>query len=296
MNYEMKKLLLCAALVLPTVALAASQGEMTDAYFPADEIQLTAQEKASLAIAKRFGSNTTSLAPVARPDGAIQFPYGSMRPTIVCGVLQVCDVELQASEKIFDLHLGDPRFNISPAITFIDGVEVQHLIIKPTDTGLDTSLVVITDRRVYTMRLRSHRTEYMPRIVFSYPDELRAKFEALQRRAETTKAESTIPETGEYLGALDFNYKLSGNAPWMPLRVYNDGQKTIIQVPTAITHAEAPVLMVLRGGGMFSSAEEVIPNYRLQGDRYVVDMVFDKAVLIAGVGNDQDAVTITRNK
>jgi type IV secretion system protein VirB9 len=40
--------------------------------------------------------------------------------------------------------------------------------------------------------------------------------------------------------------------------------------------------------------ENVIVNYRLQNDRYIVDMVFDKAILIAGVGARQDRVTITR--
>jgi type IV secretion system protein VirB9 len=37
-------------------------------------------------------------------------------------------------------------------------------------------------------------------------------------------------------------------------------------------------------------------NYRLQGDRYIVDTVFDKAILIAGVGGNQRRVTITRGK
>ncbi|MDB5890168.1 MAG: uncharacterized protein JWP47_999 [Polaromonas sp.] len=40
----------------------------------------------------------------------------------------------------------------------------------------------------------------------------------------------------------------------------------------------------------------VIVNYRVQGDRFIVDTVFDKAVLIAGVGRSQDRVTISRGK
>jgi type IV secretory pathway VirB9-like protein len=35
-------------------------------------------------------------------------------------------------------------------------------------------------------------------------------------------------------------------------------------------------------------------NYRVRGDRYIVDLVFDKAVLISGVGRQQTKVTITR--
>ena len=39
---------------------------------------------------------------------------------------------------------------------------------------------------------------------------------------------------------------------------------------------------------------EALVNYRLQGDRFIVDQLFDKAMLIAGVGSKQTKVTITR--
>jgi type IV secretion system protein VirB9 len=60
---------------------------------------------------------------------------------------------------------------------------------------------------------------------------------------------------------------------------------------------EAPVLLVIRSeGGMFTDEEKDIVNYSVQGDRFIVDTVFDKAVLIAGVGSGQDRVTITKGK
>jgi type IV secretion system protein VirB9 len=90
---------------------------------------------------------------------------------------------------------------------------------------------------------------------------------------------------------------VAGSAPWKPVRVYNDGVKTIIQMPAAMVHTEAPTLLVVRrDGGLFTEAETVMVNYRVQGDRYIVDSVFDKALLIAGVGSSQERVTITRGK
>lgn len=107
----------------------------------------------------------------------------------------------------------------------------------------------------------------------------------------------TIPETGEYLGNLNFGYSISGDASWKPLRVYNDGVKTIIQMPSSMAQTEAPTLLVIRkDGGLFSDDETVMVNYRVQDDRYIVDTIFDKAILIAGVGSSQDRVTITREK
>jgi type IV secretion system protein VirB9 len=35
-------------------------------------------------------------------------------------------------------------------------------------------------------------------------------------------------------------------------------------------------------------------NYRMQGDRYIVDRVLDHAELVSGVGSSQTRVVITR--
>jgi len=64
-----------------------------------------------------------------------------------------------------------------------------------------------------------------------------------------------------------------------------------------MSQTEAPTLLVVRkDGGLFSDAETVMVNYRVQNNRYIVDSVFDKAILVAGVGSSQDRVTITRSK
>jgi type IV secretion system protein VirB9 len=64
-----------------------------------------------------------------------------------------------------------------------------------------------------------------------------------------------------------------------------------------MAQTEAPTLLLVRKeGGHFTEDETAIVNYRLQGDRYIVDAVFDKAILIAGVGSSQDRVTIVKGK
>lgn len=236
---------------------------------------------------------------MAGPDGSIRFLFGSQQPSIVCAVLQVCDIELQAGEQVNSIHLGDQaRWLVEPAVTGQGALEVQHLIVKPLDVGLETSLVVTTNRRTYHMRLRSHRRDFMPRVGFTYPEDALAKWDAIKSReshALDIKRSRTIPETGEYLGNLDFAYSVEGSAAWKPLRVYNDGQKTIIQMPSIMAQTEAPTLLLLnREGGLFRDDETVMVNYRLQGDRYIVDAVFDRAILIAGVGGNQSRVTISR--
>ena len=59
-------------------------------------------------------------------------------------------------------------------------------------------------------------------------------------------------------------------------------------MPTALQASEAPALLVQSRG------ESALVNYRVRLPYYVVDRLFDTAVLIVGVGRHQDRVTIQR--
>jgi len=281
-------------LVLPPWALA---DEFADKYFSGQNPTLTAQEREAIKLAKQWSAgNPAGIKPVAGRGGAVHFVYGVQQPSIVCAVLQVCDIALQAGEQVNSINIGDTaRWTIEPAITGNGAAAVQHLIIKPMDVGLETSLVVTTDRRAYHIRLRSHRKDYMPQVAFTYPEEALAKWDLIQKREVVRREEKTLPKTGEYLGDLSFEYDLEGKAGWKPIRVYNDGVKTVIEMPKIIEQSEAPSLMLItRKGGWFKKEETQMVNYRLQGNRYIVDAVFDQAVLVAGVGKRQERVTIIR--
>ena len=289
------------ALVVPGIASATTETELANQFFSNDNPQLTAQEKAGLDISRKWiASTSASVKPVPGPDGSIRFLFGESQPSIVCAVLQVCDVELQPGEQVSSVNLGDAvRWLVEPALSGAGDDAVQHLVIKPLDVGLETSLMVTTNRRTYHLRLRSHRTEYMPRVAFSYPESAASKWTAMQKQvqAEQARKPEAAKAPNEYLGSLDFGYRVTGNAPFKPSRVYNDGVKTIIEMPSTFAQGEAPTLLVVRASGsVFKKDEEVMVNYRLQDGRYVVDTIFDKAVLIAGVGIGQRKVTIERRR
>ena len=65
--------------------------------------------------------------------------------------------------------------------------------------------------------------------------------------------------------------------PWAPLRVFDDGQKTYVQFPPKVAVTEAPPLFVLGHNG-----DAQLVNYRVKGDWYVVDRLFDRAELRLG--------------
>jgi hypothetical protein len=134
------------------IALAAPGDHLTDLYFSDKNPTLTPQEKAAIAIAEKWKNPMAKgIAPVTGPNGSIKFLFGAQQPSIVCAVLQVCDVALQAGEQVNSINLGDTaRWTVEPAVTGSGAGEVQHLIIKPLDVGLETSMVVTTNRRTIT--------------------------------------------------------------------------------------------------------------------------------------------------
>lgn len=298
MNKQLSAIVLGTALLVPSLANIANANGLEDKFFSNNNPTLTQQERQALSIAKKWqaGNSNGGIRPFSGRNGSIQFVFGAQSPSVVCAVLQVCDIALQPGEYVNSIQLGDTaRWNVEPAISGTGSAETQHLIIKPLDVGLETSLVVTTDRRVYHIRLRSHRKEYMPQVSFTYPEDALAKWETVRTRERQHREDNTIPSTREYLGDLSFDYQVSGSAAWKPVRVFNDGQKTIIQMPKAMQQTDAPTLLVVRNdGGWFSDPETEMVNYRVQGDRYIVDTVFKKAILISGVGSRQDKITITK--
>lgn len=260
-------------------------------YFdPSKNPTLTKDE--STAVSKQKAWNASAgVTPFIARGGAVQFVFDAQEPSIVCAVMQVCDIALQPGEQINSLNVGDTaRWNVDPSVSGAGTDETEHLIIKPLDVGLETSMVIGTDRRTYHLKLKSHRTIYMSNVSFSYPADQQIKFAAIAHRAMRDRQDRTIPATGEYLGDLDFAYKISGSAPFRPVRVFNDGRKTIIQLPDSVRNSEAPSLLVVTP----SSSDLGLVNSRLQNNRFIVDQLFDKAVLIVGVGDEQKKVTISR--
>lgn len=219
------------------------------------------------------------------PDGKVVFLFGEVQPSVVCSPLQVCDIELQAGEIVRDVLLGDTvRWKVEPATSGAPGGQAVHLIVKPAEAGLVTSMVVTTSRRTYHIQLKSHQSQYMARVGFEYPEDVNARFAEINARMEA----SIVPGAGVAADQLNFGFRMSGSARWRPTRIYSDGQKTYIQFPSSLTGQDAPVLFVVSGG------ENRIVNYRMNGAMMVVDYHIDHAILVSGVGRQQQKITIRR--
>ena len=114
------------------------------------------------------------VAGTAYKSGLVTFTYGSGIPTVVCALLELTDLAFEKGESILSVQLGDSvRWNIESAISGSANDSVEHLILKPLEAGLKTSMLITTDRRTYHIRLKSTEADFMPAVVFSYPNSLK---------------------------------------------------------------------------------------------------------------------------
>lgn len=258
-------------------------------------VPLRGKERAGVHYGREWANNPDY--PARGEDGSTVFVFGATLPIVVCAPLYVCDLSLEPGEIVNDLNVGDAvRWQITPASQGEGDALITHLIIKPTDIGLITNLVITTNRRAYTIKLISRREEWMPRVSFYYPSDVRgewARYRASQQRQRETKLTA---EPVESVANLDFGYELSGDNPaWRPVRVYTNGAKTYIQFPPGVRHGELPALVALGDdGGLFTDPSQQLVNYRYVHGRFEVDKVLDRAALISGVGWDQTTVKIQR--
>lgn len=256
---------------------------------------LNAKERAGVALSRRWANRGEM--PRAGEDGYVRFLYGATLPTVVCAPLQVCNLALQPGEIVNNVNLGDSvRWKVTPSVSGSGGAQTTHLIIKPTDAGLVSSLDVETNRRTYAVKLVSTQSSWMPLVAFNYPDDSQAQWQAYQQTVAFGPGATTLP-TGENVANLQF-LCISGSGPsWSPVRAYTDGAKTYIEFPGSIGFQAAPALVALADdGSWFSRPSSQIVNYRVMGNRYVVDAALDRAALIAGVGGGQQRVVLSRGR
>jgi type IV secretion system protein VirB9 len=193
---------------------------------------------------------------------------------------RVTDVALQPGETLVAVASGDTaRWVIGDTTSGQGEGKRTHILIKPYSPGLATNLVVTTDRRSYHLALSSSATAAMSALSWTYPAD-----EILAVRRAASAAEAARPiASGLAAENLNFNYVISGDKPtWRPLRAFDDGRQTFIQLPASIVLDEAPPLFLVGEKG----AAELV-NYRLSGRYYVVDRIFNAAELRLGTRNQQ---------
>ena len=264
--------------------------------------KLPAADAARLAAAQRWEQTGTADALVGA-GGAVEYPYGYSRPTITCAPLHVCSVALQDGEAATSVSIGDTvRWLLQTATAGAKPV----MMIKPTQAGLSTNLVVTTDKgRIYYMHLVSSKTEYVPMVTWYDPAAMtrdlsveaqasarqKAEFEATiaatklateQAKAQRVVADKSVGKLDPT--TLDFGYTCTGEAAFKPSRVFANDTHMFIQLPPGVSASDAPAVFNV------SNNETELLNSRLVNGYYIIDGKPAKLSLVLGVGASAQTV------
>ena len=240
--------------------------------------------------------------PIVERPGEVRFVYGAGRPTVVCSLLHVCDISLEPGESVVDVQTGDSaRWVVGRSAHGSAQGMVEHVTIKPTDIGLESNLTIYTDKRSYSIDIKSSAKDFMPNVSFIYTEQSMQRYQNIKNELLARKRnnelnlsasgeELALADEDEYvsetaaipgrkrakssvalLSGLDFNYQVSGDKEVIPLRVFNDGKHTYVQMPQKLSEGMLPAIVEVTQPHVFSEDATAVTNYRLQGNNFVVD-------------------------
>lgn len=225
-------------------------------------------------------------------DGTFYYQYSEdLVYEVYAQPYHLTDIVLEPGEVV----QADPLFSEDDAVweltagratDYRTGEPIQHLFIKPAYSKLDSSLIIITDRRVYHLRCISYSDTHMAIVKFQYP-----------RKNNTWVTKDGGTATGRYVEndyvrisnpeLLSFDYKIKYSIfkkpEFLPTRVYDDGQATYIQVDDIVLQKKLPVL--------FDDKNEII-NYMVKKNVFVIPRLIDKVTLRLG----RKKVTVIKKK
>ncbi len=229
-------------------------------------------------------------------NGWITFPYSkNAKPIIACSPYHFCIVQLEAGEKLNSYGLGDTQ-NWKTNV-FVTGAGKNASIsieFKPVQNKLSTDMTISTNKRTYLVGLVAKPNADTSVLRFYYPEETMIDNVALANHIQQANDRSQVIDSTSLSGGTDvnlnhvsFNYKIKGDTPpWRPLRVFDDGNKTFIEMPAIASRFRLPILYLARNKKM------QMVNYRYEKPYFVVDGLFSRAWLILGKGRDQTRVEL----
>ncbi|MFM0608747.1 TrbG/VirB9 family P-type conjugative transfer protein [Paraburkholderia sediminicola] len=219
------------------------------------------------------------------------FPYSRDQIfKVMTAPLKTTTIELAPGESL----VADPALGDSIQWV-VDTDGANHVFVKPTKPGLVNTMHLTTNQREYDMTLVSSPLGglFYQTVRFRYPQSLMAKVRARQERdggsgslAGDDGAGRSTTDSGP-IGVspdkLNFDYTVTGSAPFKPETVFDDGRFVWLRLPPDSPFA-VPVVK--------DHGDNVSPNFIRRGPYLVVQQMASEIVLRAG----NDEVKVTRGR
>ena len=213
--------------------------------------------------------------PMPADSKLVEFPYDANDTFIVLTRPKaVTDIVLHPDEEVQGFALGDTS-------QWIVKDTKGHIFIKPIRPNIATTATLVTTARTYQFTLQSSPEDgiFYQRVGFTYPELViieRERQEAARgaREAERTRLESQLASPRLSPENLNFEYSISGDAPFKPEQAFDDGKFTWLKMPKS---QEAPVVFMVNEDGTLE-----LVNTTPKGDYVVVQRLVNKLLLRIG--------------
>ena len=285
-------ILTCIFVMFQSIRAAMADDALNDLIaVSGSNYQLSAEDKKVLDALSKANSHKGAKGKVSRAQvsdaTSVRFVYGASRPNLVCSLLHVCDIALEPNETVVDLKVGDStRWIIERTASGSAQGMIEHIIVKPTDIGLQSNLRIYTDKRTYYLDLSSSDKEFMPQISFIYPEQALQNFAQiksdLMNKLKTRTIATNSDQDPVLIDNLDFSYRYSGDESLYPIRTFNDGKKTYLQMPPKLMNSTLPALVVVNGTHLFSEDDIAVTNYRIKDNKFIIDGLPEHIRLMSG--------------
>ena len=217
-------------------------------------------------------------------DENVQFPVFTKK-------LAMTTIILNSDEAMVDTQpfMSDTEsWIVTGDVWQTDEGDRQLIMLKPKESGLETNMLIVTNKRLYHFVLYSTSSDYQPMVRFRYVTE--PKF--ITSRGRKEKPNSLVSHYKTLDPSLvSFNYKISvpvfqKRIDWVPEMVYDDGSHTYIMLPDVVLQKELPSVW---------EEKEQITNYEIHPDIHnliIINKLVEKVTLKIG----KQQVTVQKKK
>lgn len=251
-----------------------------------------------------FERAAAELEPARRPDGSYEFAFSDKLMRIRCMKLRSCSVALEPGELVpaqGGLNTNGDQF----PVTYVHAAGRTYATIIPQADAADADISLFTNRgRVYRLHVVAvtEPLEHMAAISFRYPPAEAEIRDLVMREEGRARAAEGPQEAPDYqieanLDDMYFGYQIEKEGRWLirrkitwtPERAYDDGERTFIDLPESVLVGERPILLV-----RYIDGTEALVNNSSRGRHIIIGGLIEEAVLLKGIGREQERVRIRR--
>ncbi len=196
-------------------------------------------------------------------------------------------IQFEPGEEMLEVpYISEPDvWRLSRGIGIKDGQDTQYLIIKPDYSGLISTLIVITNRRVYQMELKSYKDHYMPTVKWIYPQTV-SDSQSWINWQQKKDNKAVLELKGTNIEFCSFDYKITHplkKPVWCPELVYDDGKFTYIVLDRTALHTSMPTAFI---------GSRKLVNTQVNKNVIIINQLIKKVTLRLG----KEKVTVTKKK